>query len=87
MVMGFYFRIVKRYDLWEEFDNYWIGKKNYISSRTDQAWNYIIMTIWHTKQIDVDSLRQKKIKTVIEREVVHASLVSTTIVSHVVEDG
>ena len=45
------------------------------------------MTIWHTKQIDVDSLRQRKIKTMIEREVVHASLVSTTIVSYVVEDG
>ena len=45
------------------------------------------MIIWHTKQIDVDSLRQRKIKTLIEREVVHASLVSTAIVSHVVEDG
>ena len=49
--------------------------------------NYDIIAIWHIKNIDMDSLRQRKIKTMTKREIVQASLVSTAIVSYVVENG
>ena len=35
----------------------------------------------------MDILRQRKIETVIKREIVHASLISAVIVSPVIEDG
>ena len=49
--------------------------------------NYEIIAIWHTRKIDMDSLRQRKIKTVFKKkEIVYASLVLTAIVLHVDED-
>ena len=38
------------------------------------------------KKVDKGILRSRKIETMIEREIIHASLVLTVIVSHVVED-